>query len=117
MKKLLMLTLFLLALNACKPVKYQAFYDKQNTTKVVLNTDNFKISGTFTGEAIVKKVTNFKKSDGLLAKARENLVEKAEKAGYKLEGSRTFINISIDYIESKEKIKAVITADLIEFTE
>jgi hypothetical protein len=116
MKKVfLMLFATSLFIQSCKPVKYKAYFDKQNTTEVVLSQSNFKVLGHFTGKAIVKKTTYFKGSEGLLAKAREDLLKNAEEAGYPLTGSRTLINISVDFIESKTKIKAVISADMIEF--
>ena len=118
MKKQLIIAAIIFAFftQACKsPVTYHAYFDKQNTTEVVLTKGNFKVLGHFTGTAKVKKTTNFSKAEGLLSKARKDMIENAEKAGYELKGSRTFINTSIDYIETDSSIKAIISADLIEF--
>ncbi len=106
----------LLILMACKiPVQYSAIFDKMNSTQVELELKKFKVLGTFTGEAIVKKTTNFNRAEGLLSKARLDLLKNAEKAGYPLKGNRTLINITIDYIESETALKAIITADMIQF--
>ena len=118
MKHLLFVLAMTVMMASCStPVTYKAYYDKTTETRVVLNKKNFRVLGHFQGESVVKKTTNFKRSEGMLAKAREDLIQHAEKAGYALSGSRMLVNVTVDYIETDGYIKTIMAADMIEFTE
>ncbi len=108
----------ILLISSCKPALYGGSYGQINQTQVVLSEANFKVLGSFTGSAIAKKSTvSVKDKSGLVASAKADLLENAKNAGIELKGSRTLINVSTDIIQNQNKVKAVISADIIEFTD
>lgn len=118
MKKIYLLlsviTLFLTT--SCKPTLYLGHYGQVNQTQVVLSNANFKVLGSFSGSAIAKKsTTSIKNKSGLIALAKINLLENAKNAGVELKGSRTLMNISTDIIQNKNRVKVVVSAEIIEF--
>ena len=120
MKKIyLLLSVFIALLtSSCKPALYNGSYGQINQTQVVLSDANFKVLGSFTGSAIANKSTvSIKDKSGLVASAKADLLENAKNAGIELKGSRTLINVSTDIIQNQSKVKVVVSADIIEFTD
>lgn len=116
MKKLLLLSVFVLSLASCKTSSYFPNAGQVHKTDVVLSKANFKVLGSFSGTASVKKKQfNFEDNQGILAKAKANLLENAKNAGVELKGSRALVNVTTDVIQHTKKIKATITAEIIEF--
>ncbi len=108
-------------LNACKTASYVGQYNQLNETKVILSKKNFKVLGSFKGVAKGKKslffLSNGKKIGGLIARAKENLLENAAKAGVELKGSRALVNVTTDIYEEDNKVIVIMSAEIIEFTE
>ncbi len=118
MKKLAIFVFLAGMLGSCKPVIYSLQTTNVQQTQVVLNKKNFKVLGHYQGAAELKLNIFFTKSpDGLIAKAWQDMINKAEADGYAYEGSRVFSNVTIDLIKSKNKVKAIVSGDLIEFTD
>lgn len=104
-------------LTSCKLTSYQGNYGQVNQTQVVLTNTNFKILGSFKGVATAKKVKmSIRDEEGLVSKAKTNLLENAKTAGVTLTGSRTLINVTVDLIQNKKMATATVSAEIIEFT-
>lgn len=120
MKKLIftLSTVFVIScLTSCKSTLYSGNYGQVNQTQVVLSNANFKVLGTFKGVATEKKIKmTVKNQEGIISKARQNLLENAKAAGVELTGSRTLINVSTDLVENNMKATVTMTAEIIEFT-
>ncbi|WP_299838112.1 DUF6567 family protein [uncultured Tenacibaculum sp.] len=116
MKKILLLSVISLSIFSCKTSSYIPNVGQIHKTNVVLNKGNFEVLGSFSGTAYMKKKQfNFKNNEGILAMAKANLLENAKNKGIELKGSRALVNITTDIIEHSKKIKATITAEIIEF--
>ncbi len=103
-------------LSSCISVKYYGNYNQSNITQVTLNQNNFEVLGSFSGTATVKKSVFFLKDrEGVIAKAKQNLLKKAEQEGVNLTGSWALINVTVDLVESKNKITATVSAEIIKF--
>ena len=63
-----------------------------------------------------KNSISIKDKGGLISSAKENLLENAKNNGVELTGSRTLTNVSTDVIQNSNKIKIVVSAEIIEFT-
>jgi len=118
MKKIIFLSglMLILFLTSCQSTFYTGSFGQSIQTQVILSKSNFKVLGSFSGTAIARKSSfSIKKKSGLISLAKKNLLENAKKAGIELKGSRTLINISTDVIQNKNKVKVVVSADIIEF--
>lgn len=101
---------------SCLPTKFSGTYAPLNQTQVVLSSNNFRVLGSFTGVASDKKMKfSVKNKDGLIARAKADLLEKAKAAGVTLDGSRTLVNVTVDVMQNKKRITASVSAEIIEF--
>jgi hypothetical protein len=104
-------------LSSCKLTSYQGNYGQVNQTQVLLTNSNFKILGSFKGVAAAKKIKmSIKDEEGIVSKAKANLLENAKTAGVTLTGSRTLINVTVDLIQNKKMVTATVSAEIVEFT-
>ncbi len=118
MKKVYLIIVFssLFFVISCKPTMYVGNYGQVNQTQVVLSNANFRVLGSFTGSAVVKKTTfSIHNNKGLIAKAKQDLLENARKAGVELTGSRALVNVTTDVVQNEKKLKAIVSAEIIEF--
>jgi hypothetical protein len=109
----------LLALSSCKPVQYNGMQTSDVVrTEVVLTRANFRVLASVTGSASArKKVFGMGQRDGLLYRAKADLLANARSAGFPLTGSRALINFTTDIIESDNRIVLMLSAEIIEFFE
>ncbi|MFT5819388.1 MAG: hypothetical protein ACI8ZM_000611 [Crocinitomix sp.] len=116
MKKLLVLSVILIAVVSCKPTRYTGNYGQVNQTQVVLSEANFNNLGNFSGIATEKtNKVNIRDQQGLVALARQDFMNKAKAAGVGMTGSRTLINVSVDVVKNMKRVTVSFTADIIEF--
>jgi hypothetical protein len=114
---LLLASLTVFSISSCKPTLYAGSYGQINQTQVVLSNANFKVLGSFTGSVVVNKsVISVKDKGGLISLAKERLLKNAKDKGVELIGSRTLTNVSTDIIQNSNRIKVVVSAEIIEFT-
>jgi hypothetical protein len=117
MKKIYLTVIILALLASCRPTLYLGNYGQVNQTQVVLSGANFKVLGSFKGIATEKKMKlSVKDQEGLVSKAKANLLINAKAAGVELTGSRTLINVCVDVIQNSKMVTATISAEIIEFT-
>ena len=79
-------------------------------TEVILERNNFKTLGTFSGTITEKNV------EGIISQARKQMLENAKLAGVELTGSRTITNVAIDLIQNDVRVIVTYSATIIEFT-
>lgn len=105
------------AFTSCKTSSlYSGGYQQQNQTQTVLSSSNFNVLGSFTGTATEKILTgNITNKEGIISQAKAKMLENAKSAGIELIGSRALVNVSVDLIETKKRISATMTAEIIEF--
>lgn len=117
MKKIIIITLITAGFTSCKtPSLYSGGYQQQNQTQVILSDSNFKVLGSFTGTATEKILTgNITNKEGIISQAKTKMLENAKAAGVLLTGSRALVNVSVDLIETKKRISATMSAEIIEF--
>jgi hypothetical protein len=117
MKKTIFILVIALALTSCKTSSiYSGGYQQQNQTQTVLSSSNFNVLGSFTGTATEKIMTgNITNKEGVISQAKAKMLEQAKAAGIELIGSRALVNVSVDLIETKKRISATMTAEIIEF--
>ncbi|GER57954.1 hypothetical protein ULMA_00620 [Patiriisocius marinus] len=117
MKKILSLLAIIALCSSCRtPSLHRGGYNQLNQTQTVLSTANFNVLGSFKGTATHKiKTYNIKNKEGIISLAKTNLLENAKASGIDLSGSRTLINVSVDVIETKKRISATISGEIIEF--
>ena len=101
----------------CKsPSLYSGGYQQHNQTQTILSGSNFEVLGSFSGTATEKIMTgNITNKEGIVSQAKSNLLKEAKAAGVELVGSRTLVNVSVDIIETKKRITATMSAEIIEF--
>jgi hypothetical protein len=117
MKKLYFAIIIIGLLSSCKPTSYLCNYGQINQTQVVLSGSNFKVLGSFRGIATEKKMKmSVRDMEGLISKAKSNLLTIAKSAGVDLTGSRTLVNVCVDVIQNRRMVTATISAEIIEFT-
>lgn len=104
-------------LTSCRTTSlYRGGYQQQNQTKIVLSSSNFNVLGSFTGTATEKILTkNITNKEGIISQAKAKMLKQAKSAGIELIGSRAIVNVSVDLIETKKRISATMTAEIIEF--
>jgi len=101
---------------SCKPTVYLGQFGQQVNTQVELKQANFKVLGSFVGQSTARKSRiSIKKSGGVIAAAKADLIKNAEAAGVKLTGSRTMINVTVDVVENINRVTCVVSAEIIEF--
>lgn len=117
MKKIIFSVFITAAFMSCKsPSLYSGGYQQHNQTQTILSSANFKVLGSYSGTATEKIMTgNITNKEGIVSRAKKNLLEKAKSDGVELVGSRTLINVSVDLIETKKRITATMSAEIIEF--
>jgi hypothetical protein len=117
MKKIVFIIITAFIFTACKTSSlHSGGFQQQNQTQVVLSSANFTVLGSFTGTSTQKIMTgNITDKEGIISQAKANLLEKAKAAGVELKGSRALVNVSVDLIETKKRISATMTAEIIEF--
>ncbi|MFM2207165.1 MAG: hypothetical protein RL213_1140 [Bacteroidota bacterium] len=117
MKKLFISILLISSFSACKRTFYIGNYGQGNQTQVVLSGSNFSILGSFKGIATEKKKkVSIRDVEGMISKAKNNLLANAKAAGVELKGSRTLANVSVDIIENRKMVTYTVAAEIIEFT-
>ena len=117
MKKIYFAITIIGLLSSCKPTLYSGSYGHVNQTQVVLSGANFKVLGSFKGVASEKKmIISVKDMEGLISRAKTNLLANAEAAGVDLTGSRTLVNACLDITQNKTMVAVTISAEIIEFT-
>ncbi|QVY65822.1 DUF6567 family protein [Polaribacter sp. Q13] len=117
MKKTFIIIAITAALTSCKTTSlYSGGYEQQNQTQTILSSSNFNVLGSFTGTATEKILTgNITNKEGIISRAKAKMLEEAKAAGVELIGSRALVNVSVDLIETKKRISATMTAEIIEF--
>ena len=101
---------------SCKPSVHTGGYNQLNQTQTVLSSANFEVLGSFKGTATEKISTgNITDREGIISQAKSKMLANAKVAGVELVGSRALINVSVDIIETKKKITATVSAEIIEF--
>ncbi len=116
MKKIILPLFALILISSCRSSLHKGGYNQQNQTRTVLSEANFNVLGSFTGTATEKIITgNITDKEGIISQAKKNLLKQAKSKGVELIGSRTLINVSVDLIETKKRITATISAEIIEF--
>ncbi|MEQ3664069.1 DUF6567 family protein [Olleya sp.] len=116
MKKIILSLSILALFSSCRSSLHSGGYNQLNQTQTVLTSNNFTVLGSFTGSATTKIITgNITNKEGIISQAKAKLLENAKAAGVSLTGSRTLVNVSIDIIETKKRINATMSAEIIEF--
>ena len=116
MKKLILSLAVIATLTSCRSSLHHGGYNQLNQTQTVLTSNNFNVLGSFKGSATEKIVTgNITNKEGIISQAKTKLLENAKAAGVELIGSRSLVNVSIDIIETKKRINATMSAEIIEF--
>ena len=116
MKKIILPLAILALLSSCRSSIHSGGYNQLNQTQTVLSNSNFNVLGSFTGSATTKiKTGNITNKEGIISQAKAKLLENAKAAGVELLGSRTLTNVTIDIIETKKRINATMSAEIIEF--
>jgi len=106
-----------LAFTSCRTASlHSGGYQQHNQTQTILSSSNFKVLGSFSGTATEKIMTgNITNKEGIVSQAKANMLQKAKAAGVELIGSRTLVNVSVDILETKKRITATLSAEIIEF--
>jgi len=116
MKKIILSFVMITLFASCRTSLHVGGYNQLNQTQTVLSSSNFNVLGSFTGTATTKiKTGNITNKEGIIAQAKAKLLENAKAAGVELTGSRTLVNVTIDIIETKKRINATMSAEIIEF--
>ncbi|WP_282031917.1 DUF6567 family protein [Winogradskyella eximia] len=117
MKKVLLIMLTAIAFASCKSSSlHSGGYHQLNQTQIVLSNNNFEVLGSFTGTATEKILTgNITNKEGIVSQAKSKMLENAKDVGIVLLGSRALVNVSVDITETKKRITATVTAEIIEF--
>lgn len=116
MKKIISIIIIAMAFTSCRTSMHSGGYHQQNQTQTVLSSANFTVLGSFTGTATEKIMTgNITNKEGIVSQAKAKMLEQAREAGIELIGSRTLVNVSVDIIETKKRISATLSAEIIEF--
>lgn len=116
MRKIVYALPFLFLTASCATM-YEVDYGNINQTEVVLSNANFTNLGNFRGSVTEKRTkVSIKNMEGLISRAKANLLENAKAAGVEMRGSRTFINVSVDVMKNFRRITVTVNADIIEFT-
>ena len=116
MKKIIFIVLIAAAFTSCKTSSlYKGGYQQQNQTQTILSSSNFNVLGSFTGTATEKIMTgDISNKQGIISQAKAQMLKKAKEAGIELIGSRALVNVTVDLIETKIRISATMTAEIIE---
>mgnify|MGYP003624637107 FL=1 len=104
------------AFSSCRTSLHSGGYQQHNQTQTILSSSNFTVLGSFSGTATEKiKTGNITNKQGIVSQAKAKMLEEAKAAGVELIGSRTLVNVSVDIIETKKRITATLSAEIIEF--
>ena len=107
----------LLFFASCKPIHYVGSYGQGNQTQVVFSEANFRVLGSFTGSVTDKKrARKLDNREGLVARAKADLLARAKMLGVELTGSRTLVNVTVDVVENIKTIRVTVSAEIVEFT-
>ncbi|TXE15690.1 hypothetical protein ES692_15530 [Psychroserpens burtonensis] len=117
MKKVILIMLIVVAFTSCKTSSlHRGGYHQLNQTQTVLSSDNFIVLGSFTGTATEKILTgNITNKEGIVSQAKSKMLANAKAVGVELVGSRALVNVCVDLIETKKRISATVSAEVIEF--
>lgn len=103
-------------LTSCATI-YEADYGNINQTEIVLTNANFNNLGNFHGSVTEKRTkVSIKNMEGLISRAKADLLLNAKNAGVEVKGSRMLVNISVDVMKNFRRITVTVNADVIEFT-
>jgi len=120
MKRLFIILAVIIICSSCKTTQFggnNAFYGQVNQTQVVLNSNNFKVLGSFVGHSSTKvKLFTIKDRDGLVSAAKQDFLNNARAAGVEMTGSRAIVNSCVDYMNNGDRITVTFSAEIIEFT-
>ncbi len=115
-KKISLAIGLLALLSSCQTTTYMGYIGQGVTTQVELSEANFTVLGSFTGLATTPiAVMGIKNKMGVIAAAKEDLIENAKKAGVELTGARTMINITTDLVQNSNRVTCSMSAEIIEF--
>lgn len=96
---------------------YEGLMGNNTQTEVILQSNNFKSLGTFSGTITEKKLNRDKTNvEGIISQARKQMLENAKSAGVELTGSRTVTNVAVDLIQNDVRVIVTYSATIIEFT-
>ena len=116
MKRIILSLFALVLISSCRSSLHKGGYHHLNQTQTVLSEGNFIVLGSFSGTATAKLMTgNITDKEGIISQAKKRLLDQAKSQGVELIGSRTLINVSVDLIETKKRITATVSAEIIEF--
>ena len=97
---------------------YTGIMGNNTQTEVILERNNFKTLGTFSGTITEKKLSRDKTNvEGIISQARKQMLENAKLAGVELTGSRTVTNVAVDMIQNEVRVIVTYSATIIEFTD
>ena len=118
MKRFYFIILIALLFSSCsvQRVNFEADYGDVDIDRFIPASANFTYLGTFYGVSSESTSVVWMKDDtGLVALAREKLMEKIEKAGINMsEGSKFLSNVSIEKTTYENTITITISADVFE---
>ncbi len=96
---------------------YEISSSSINQTHVELTSANFNNLGSYSGNVTEKKMkAGIKNMEGIISRAKKDLIENARKDGVELTGSRTLTNVSVDVMKNWRRMTVTISAEIIEFT-
>jgi len=117
LKSTILIGVGMLFFTSCQQILYSSSYGNSNQTQVVLSNANYNVLGSYTGtEIALKGAILAGNKEGLMSRAKKDLLANAKKDGIEMTGSRALINVTVDYVEGKRKMKVVVSAEIIEFT-
>ncbi|WP_233265954.1 DUF6567 family protein [Formosa sp. L2A11] len=117
--KVAIIVLSMTSLSSCAVHSGLVSNQNNNTTEVVLTKNNYKIIERVQGESEARYVLGFGglKKNGLIAKAKSNMLENADIIG----SSKAVINETVELKQSffpfVTKVKVIVSAYIVEFTE
>ena len=116
MKKIILCLAVASLFASCRSSLHHGGFNQINQTQTVLSSANFTVLGSFKGIATEKITTgNITNKEGIISQAKANMLANAKAAGIEFTGSRALVNVSVDIIETKKRISATISAEIIEF--
>jgi hypothetical protein len=96
---------------------YDMNYGNINQTEIVLTNANFNNLGNFHGSVTeMRSKASIKNMEGLISRAKADLLLQAKNAGVEVKGSRMLVNFSVDVMKNFRRITVTVNADIIEFT-
>ena len=115
MKKIFYLICTVAVMSSCATA-YETNYNV-NGTQIEISSNNFEHLGSFTGSATEKRTkASIKNMEGLISRAKKELLENIKSAGIEMNSSKVLINMNVDVIKNYKRVTVTLSADLIYFT-